>query len=256
MKIKTMIGTPFCGAVHKGLIFLVLVVCCMAVGADSGKTLDLKTSDQIYADRSGGNASVDRSSPVVWVARFSDTELKRWEETSFKGHTQYQVQNNNGTGVLRAYSRGAASAIGKRVQIDLTVTPYLNWTWKVDRNLEGIAETTRAGDDFAARIYLVKRAGILGRNSKAVNYVWSSNQVAGSSWPNAYTPKNSKMIAVRGSGTPISQWVTEKRNVAEDFQRLFGARVNSVDVVAIMTDSDNSGLTAEAGYADIFFSAE
>lgn len=252
MKNRVM-GKPAHGLLCVWLTAVSMILGCAGIADAAG---DGNAAEQEQAESDIGPASVSPPSNVVWVARFNSSELRRWEETSFKGHTQYQVQEVDGRGVLLAHSRGAASAIGKRVKIDLTATPYLNWTWKINRRLEGIAETTRAGDDFAARIYLVKKAGILGRNSKAVNYVWSSNQSAGNSWSNAYQPGNSKMIAVRGADAPTKQWVSEKRNVAEDFKRLFGTRINSVDVVAIMTDSDNSGLTAEASYAEIFFSAE
>ena len=117
-------------------------------------------------------------------------------------------------------------------------------------------ETTKSGDDFSARIYLVKTSGLFGRKSKAVNYVWSSNQRRGSLWNNAFKPKNSRMIAVRGAEHPTGQWMMEKRHVAADFRQLYDVEVNTVDVIAIMSDTDNSGFSASASYGDIFFTSQ
>lgn len=194
---------------------------------------------------------------TVEIARFSSGEFGEWEEKSFKGNTRYRMQNDEHKGsVLHAQSNGTASALGKRVKIDLTKTPYLNWTWKIDNQLEGIDEAARSGDDFVARIYVVKTAGILGRNSRAMNYVWSSNRRQGSNWSNPFSPKNSKMIAVRGVEHTPGQWFTERRNIAEDFLRFYGAKVKVVDLLVIMSDTDNTGLSASASYGDIFFSSQ
>ena len=193
---------------------------------------------------------------TVEIAMFSSGELGEWEEKSFKGKTRYRLQNDELKGsVLHAQSNGAASALGKRVRIDLTKTPYLHWAWKIDNQLDGIDEAARSGDDFAARIYVVKTAGILGRKSRAMNYVWSSNRRQGSNWSNPFSPKNSKMIAVRGVEHTPGQWFTERRNIAEDFLRFYGTKVKVVDLLVIMSDTDNTGLSASASYGDIFFSS-
>jgi len=191
------------------------------------------------------------------IASFSKGDLVGWEEKSFKGQTRYQLKSDDEQGtVLHASSNGSASVFGKRVNIDLSRTPYLNWRWKIANRLEGIEETKKSGDDFAARIYIVKTSGLFGRKTKAVNYVWSSNQGIGTSWSNAYQPNNSKMLAVRGPEHEIGQWVTEKRNVAIDFERMFGKSIRSIDLVVIMSDTDNSGQSVSASYGDIYFSSQ
>ena len=200
-----------------------------------------------------GNESAEK----LDIGLFSGNQTEGWEERSFEGKTRYQLKMDDTRGtVLHALSQGSASVFGKRMKVDLTKTPYINWSWKIDNRLDGINETTKSGDDFAARIYLVKTEGLFGRKSKAVNYVWSSNQSIGSSWGNAYQPKNSKMVAVRGIENETGQWVSEKRNVAMDFRQLFNSNTTTVDLIAIMSDTDNSGLTVSASYGDIFFSSE
>ena len=75
-------------------------------------------------------------------------------------------------------------------------------------------------------------------------------------WPNAYQPKNAIMISVRGSDDEIGTWVNEKRNVREDLKLAFGKDIKSIDAVALMTDTDNSGKSATAHYGEIYFTAE
>jgi hypothetical protein len=64
------------------------------------------------------------------------------------------------------------------------------------------------------------------------------------------------MIAVQGKQQATGQWLNEKRNIREDYRRLFGDDIRYVDAVAIMTDTDNTGVEASAYYGDIYFSAE
>jgi len=50
--------------------------------------------------------------------------------------------------------------------------------------------------------------------------------------------------------------VYRKRNVKEDFKHFFGEEIDSIDVVALMSDTDNSKLSEQALYGDIYFTAE
>ena len=190
------------------------------------------------------------------LSDFGSGSLSGWESKSFKGETSYTIVVENGVSALRAQSNGTASGLGKKVKIDLEKTPYLNWSWKVDGLLTGIDEQSKSGDDYVARLYVVKSGGALIWKTRALNYVWSSNQKKEASWPNAYQPKNASMLAVRGVSDQTGEWMYEKRNVKEDLQRAFGKNFKRVDAIALMTDTDNSGRSASALYGDIFFSAE
>ena len=199
-----------------------------------------------------GSATVSR----VEIGQFSAGNSAGWETKAFVGETDYQLQNDGNKTVLTAKAIGSASGLGKKIKIDLRKTPYVNWSWKVDRGLGQVNEKTKKGDDFAARLYVVKSGGALIWKTKALNYVWSSNQSKDEIWPNAFQPKNAIMLSVRGKEDQIGQWVTEKRNVREDLRKAFGKDIDQIDAVAIMTDTDNSGRTASAAYGEIFFTAE
>ena len=155
--------------------------------------------------------------------------------------------------MLAASSNNSASGLYTEVNIDLMKTPYLHWTWRVDNILKGASEKTRAGDDYPARIYLIKDGGLLFWNTRALNYVWASQQPINSSWPSAFTHK-SIMIAVQSGAEKLKTWQHQRRNVLEDIKNILGEDFTSIDAVAIMTDTDNSHSKAQAYYSDIYFS--
>jgi len=189
------------------------------------------------------------------VGHFQQGVLDGWEVKKFKGETKYTlVEEANGYS-LQARSDASASALYKAIKIDLTRTPYLNWSWRVDSPLNGVDETTKQGDDYAARIYVIRKTGIFSLNSLAISYVWSSHQKEGSVWLNAFTD-NAAMIAVRTGKVSAGRWVSEKRNVREDCKRAFGRDIKEIDVVALMTDTDNSGESAQVYYGNISFTAD
>jgi hypothetical protein len=186
------------------------------------------------------------------VSDFAGNGLSGWESQSFKGETVYRMVDLEGQRVLRAESRAAASGLARRIEVDLDETPRLRWSWLVERPLAGLAELTRAGDDYAARVYLIQSGGALFWRTRAVNYVWSGSQPAGASWPNAYTDR-ACMIAVRGKEDAIGVWHREERDVREDFRQCFGVEIDRVDAVALMTDTDNAQGEAVALYGEIVF---
>jgi len=204
-------------------------------------------------------APSDTSKLVNRVANFSEADLSGWEEKSFKGNSQYRFveikKDAQLIKVLRASTQGQASGLFKEVKIDLTKTPYLNWSWRVDNLFSGNDERSKDGDDYPARVYVVVSGGVFFWNTRAINYVWSSNQPQDSEWPNAYTG-SAKMLAVQSGEKNIGQWVSERRNVREDLQRLFGEEITQIDAVAVMVDGDNTGQSATSFFGDIYFSAQ
>lgn len=181
--------------------------------------------------------------------------LEQWESKEFSGQTHYEPVVLEGKTVIRAHSQGGASGRFLERDIDLDATPYLNWRWRVENRLSGNAEREKSGDDYPARLYVVVSGGVFFWKTKAVNYVWSSQQTAETHWPNAFT-SNAQMVAVRGPEAPLGQWQVEKRNVKEDFKKLFGSDIKEINAIAFMTDTDNTGQQASAYYGEIYFSSE
>ena len=184
-----------------------------------------------------------------------DGDITAWEQKVFSGRTTYETVRKDGRDVVRATSDGTASGLYFRQRIDLEKTPILRWTWRVEGTLGDIDERTRAGDDYSARVYVIRSHPVLLWKTRAVNYVWASARPAGDTWPNAYTDA-SRNVAVRTGDAEAGRWVDERRDVRADFRALFGKPVRYVDAVAIMTDTDNTGGSAVAFYGDIAFTSE
>ncbi|NOQ16481.1 MAG: DUF3047 domain-containing protein [Methyloprofundus sp.] len=191
-----------------------------------------------------------------YVSDFADQTLNDWQTKSFKGNTQYQVIQINTQNVLKAVSHQSASSLYKNMRIDLQKTPYLNWSWRIDKRLGMTNEQSKQGDDFAARIYLIIKGEWFFWQTKAINYVWSSHNAKQTTWPNPFAGENVMMLALRNNTDNTAQWYTEKRNVLADLQQVFGEPIQYIDGIAIMTDTDNAGGNAHSYYSDIYFSEQ
>ena len=190
------------------------------------------------------------------ISNFSQDQLNGWQEKDFRGKTSYQVIELDGERVLQAISRNSASGLYKKIRIDLHKYPYLNWRWRIENRIETDDERTRAGDDYAARIYLVVDGGLLFWKTRALSYVWAKQAEKGTVWNNAYAGKSARMMALKSALDSTAAWYTEKRNVYEDLKQVFGEDIPAIDAVALMTDTDDSGSSALSYYAEIYFSAE
>lgn len=200
-----------------------------------------------------GNAILPAFSDIIAVGSFSQGDMTGWEEQSFVGNTDYQLIQENQRQILQAVSTASASGLFYEADIDLQKTPYLNWSWKVENVYSGNDEKTREGDDYPARIFVVVSGGLFFWETRAINYAWTSQQAVGSTWESAVTG-NAVMLSLRSGESEAGLWLSEKRNIREDFQALFGEDVLKIDAIAIMSDSDNTGQSSRAYYGDIFFS--
>jgi hypothetical protein len=193
---------------------------------------------------------------TLMLGEFSRNRLDGWEHKTFKAETKYQLQTLDGVVVLKADSHAAGSGLFKEQLIDLDKTPFLNWSWRISNRLNGLNEQSKSGDDYAARIYVVVKGGLAFWQTKAINYVWAGNTAKDTVWPNAFAGDHAMMVALRGLEAPLNVWHKEKRNVRSDLQKLFGENLHSIDAVALMTDTDNSGGQVSAFYGDIWFSKD
>ena len=195
-------------------------------------------------------------SEEVKVFDFTETELSKLEVRKVRGaenKTIYTVGSNENGNFLKAVADSAASGLGKEVNIDLNKTPFINITWKIENNLEGILENTKKGHDFAARVFVVKKTGATPLSNRAINYVFSSNNEVGFNSPSPYTKKSIDNV-LASTKNNFNQWVTVKANVKEDFKKFHDLDVNQLDGLAIMSDTDNSKMKAIAYFQNIYFS--
>ena len=194
----------------------------------------------------------------VKVFDFTEVELSELKVRKVRGadnKTIYTVGSNDNGNFLKAVADNAASGLGKEVKIDLNKTPFINITWKIEKDLPGIKENTKKGHDFAARVFAVKKTGATPLSNRAINYVFSSNNNVGFNSPSPYTKKSIDNV-LASTKNNLNKWITVKANVKEDFKRFHNLNGDELDGLAIMSDTDNSKMKAIAYYQNIYFSAE
>jgi hypothetical protein len=192
----------------------------------------------------------------VNVFDFTEEEFKTLKVgKKYKGETTWTLGANERGNFIKAEAEGKGSGLGKEVLIDLSKTPFINITWKVEKDLSGIVENSKKGHDYAARVFVIKKTGSTPLSNRAINYVFSSNNDVGKNWPSPYTKKSIDYV-LSSTKENLNTWVTVKANVKEDFKRLLGIDILETSGVAIMTDTDNSKLKAISYYQDIYFSAK
>jgi len=188
---------------------------------------------------------------------FTKEELDSLKVRKVRGadaKTLYTVGSNENGNYLKAEAINAASGVGKEIKIDLNKTPFINISWKIEKDLKGIKENTKKGHDFSARVFVIKKTGATALSNRAVNYVFSSNRDVGESWQSPYTKKSVDSV-LSTTKDNFNEWVTVKANVKEDFIRFHKLDINELSGLAIMSDTDNSKKTAIAYYQNIYFSA-
>ena len=202
------------------------------------------------------------NSPVkcdeVNIFEFTDKELLELKVRKVRGadnKTTYSVGTNENGNFLKAVAENSASGLGKEIKINLDKTPFINITWKIEKDLKGIKEDTKKGHDFAARVFAVKKTGATPLSNRAINYVFSSNNKVGKSWHSPYTKKSIDNVLATTIDN-LNEWVTVKSNVKEDFLKFHNLDVNELDGLAIMSDTDNSKKKSVAYFQNIFFSEE
>ncbi len=203
------------------------------------------------------NSAAKATEKTVKISNFSTGSLADWNTRTISGSTRYRIENQAGKHILKASSQGTASAIGRRVRIDLKKTPFINWRWRVDTPLMNLPETIRVGDDYSARLYVFINGGLKIWKSKSVNYLWSSNINTKNQRSNSLSaPNNVRRIVLRDQLNIPGKWVVEKRNVAKDFKYLFGFTPQYIDGVAVMSDTDNNLGEAASSFGEIFFTSK
>ncbi|MBN2331904.1 MAG: DUF3047 domain-containing protein [Deltaproteobacteria bacterium] len=190
----------------------------------------------------------------VTVGHFSASQLDGWQTKVFSGTTSYRLCPIDEVTALKAESLASASGLFKKVRIDLEQTPYLSWQWRIENRLPPLNEQSKAGNDYAARVYVVVDGGLLFWKTLAINYVWAASSPKDHFWPNAFAGPNAMMLALRSTEDKAATWYGEKRNLKDDFKKLFAKDIRYIDAIALMTDTDNSKGKATSYYGNIYFS--
>ena len=192
------------------------------------------------------------------VFEFTENEFSTLKVKKVRGadsKTKYSLGDNKNGKFLKAEANSSASVLGKEIKINLNETPFLNITWKVEKDLPGIDESSKKGHDYAARVFVVKKTGVTPLSNRAMNYVFSSNNEIDTFHPSPFTKKSIDYV-LSTTKENLNKWVTVKVNVKKHFKKFHNLDLDEINGVALMSDTDNSKLTAISYYQNIYFSSE
>ncbi|NWF74571.1 MAG: DUF3047 domain-containing protein [Nitrospirae bacterium] len=215
---------------------------------------------------------------VLEVGKFSASEVgtalpEGWKPLTFikiPKQTVYELVKDGDAVVVKAVSDASASGLIKAVNIDPKEYPIVRWRWKVENILKHNDVTRKDGDDFPARLYITFAYDpgkvSFGKKLKfkagqaifgdipigALNYIWDTHAPVGAIVENAYTDF-AQMVVVESGAQKVGLWVSEERNIYEDYKKAFDEEPPLINGIAIMTDTDNTKERATAYYGDIQF---
>ena len=199
-----------------------------------------------------------------------------WENTRVDADvpiTQFAIVTEGARQVLAARSDAGASSLVHTLSIAAPASSALEWQWKVSNAVPNSSITQKSTDDYAARVYVFfdyDRAKLsfadrvkidLARTvygakipTAALCYVWGDKDAVGTIGPNPYTDRVRMIVLQRGDAR-AGQWVSERRDLAADFEAAFGEAAPPVTGLAVGADTDNTGARVEARFSDIRFEA-
>ncbi len=197
-----------------------------------------------------------------------------WQLVRLEKHvaaTRFRTVVWDGVTAIEAQAEASMALLARPIEINLSATPILCWRWRIDQVVKAADMSQRRGDDYAARVYLAfslpadaisfggKASLALARAfygdkvpDAAINYVWDNRHPVGTRMPNAYTDR-AHMIVRRSGNQHAGVWVNERVHVAQDVAQSFATEGARLSLLAIASDTDNTGERTRAGFADLHF---
>ncbi len=209
--------------------------------------------------------SIGETAPPGW---------EPWILSRFMARTQYRIVDLEGERVLAAKANVSASGLLQPLSLTTTEYPIISWRWRVPQLIPGADNASRHSDDSPVRVVVAFDGDksrldfedqAFGETVKlfsgrempyaTIQYIWENNLPRETVLDNSRTSR-SKMLVVESGADHLDQWLTFKRDVRADYQRLFGEQPGQVIFVGVMTDSNATGTQVTAYYGDIRFSRE
>ena len=170
------------------------------------------------------------------------------------GLPQYDmtIEENEGHRVLHLRSKIESSVIRKdiRGKVNLKETPILVWSWKAVTLPKNGDCRKKSADDQAAQLYVVRPRFPEAVRSQIIGYIWDTTAPAGSIVKSEKT-STVTYVVMRSGPADLGKWITERRNVVEDYKKIYGAEPDSPGYISIAIDSDDTTSFAESVFGSI-----
>lgn len=177
-------------------------------------------------------------------------ERQRWGSPAY----DFTVVENSGHPVLRLLSKDDSSTITKEIKgkVNLRQTPILEWRWKVVTLPTNGDSRRKETDDQGAQIYVGWPRFPEMVRSRIIGYIWDTTAPAGTVVKSQKT-STVTYVVVRSGPADLGKWITEQRNVAEDFRKIYGEEPESPGGITFGIDSDDTHSSGESFMGSIVF---
>ena len=165
----------------------------------------------------------------------------------------FTVTADDSTPAIHLKSDNDSSTISREIKVDVKQYPILQWKWKVVVLPKAGDARRKETDDEAAQLYVTFPRFPSAVRSRIIGYIWDSNAPVGSIFPSQKVSTITYLV-VRSGDADLGKWLTETRNVLNDFKRIYGEDPGeSVGAVAISINSQNTNARSESFFGEILF---
>ncbi|HMH76637.1 MAG TPA: DUF3047 domain-containing protein [Candidatus Udaeobacter sp.] len=166
---------------------------------------------------------------------------------------EFRIVTQGGRKVLHLKSNNDSSTISKEIKVDIKSLPILQWSWQAVTLPKGGDARKSATDDQAAQLYVTFPRFPQQVRSRVISYIWDTTAPAGAVFKSEKTGLVTYVV-VRSGPADLGKWLTESRNVLEDYQKIYGeAPGEEVGAVSISIDSNDTRSTAESYFGELLF---
>jgi len=166
----------------------------------------------------------------------------------------FRIADVDGERALHLKSEGDSSTISREIKgkVSLKQTPILEWRWKITKLPRRGDARKAATDDEAGQIYVTWPRFPEALRSRIIGYVWDTTAPVGSTFKSEKT-STVHYVVVESGPAKLGQWIVERRNVVEDFRKIYGEAPDNPGALSISIDSDDTKSSAEAFIGTILF---
>ena len=198
-------------------------------------------------------APMVRAEDRIMIADFSSSVGAKgapagWELKEKSGKADFEVVKDGDIAAGRFRSANSSFSLQKEVKVDLKQFPWLTWKWKVTKLPAGGDFRKSKTDDQAAQLFVAFS------KTKAIVYIWDTTAPAGLMEDTSPVPfMTVKVVVMRSGPAELGKWITEARNVYDDFKKLYGSEPPAVNGIRLQSNSQHTGTSGESYFADVTF---
>ena len=161
---------------------------------------------------------------------------------------QMSFVSKDGRPSIRLATRHSASMLYRYTEIPIDQFPVLSWDWFVEQPIVSEAdETTEAGDDHPARLFLTFKSG--SGDTHAMEIIWGNRKLHAGDWKYL---KSFPHYVARGGDENAGRWHDERVDLRTLYRKEWGDPGGAKLIeVALFADTDGTGAQSVAYFSTV-----